>query len=160
MTASATTKLIVRPFVLSKHEINSLPLEDFAGDKKRATGGWKQILSSPDTPTDSLNIGIAILPPKTNSQESFEALHRHQQAEFYYILSGQAMVKIDDVDYDVVPGHALFIPGNAEHGFWNTSHEEDLVFLWGFAIDGFKGCCVSLFLGSGLRKLSLLRRVT
>ena len=135
--APLTSKPGVRPFVLSKQEINSLPLEDFSGDKKKATGGWKQIFSSPDTPTDSLNIGLAVFPPRTDSQESFEALHRHQQAEFYYILSGQGIVKIEGVDYDVTGGHALFIPGDAEHGFWNISKESDLVFLWGFAIDGF-----------------------
>lgn len=126
-----------RPYVLSKQQIDQLPLEDFAGDKKKATGGWRQIFSRPATPTDSLNLGIAHFPPRTASEESFEALHRHEQAEFYYILSGQGTVRIAGVDYDVTSGHALFIPGDAEHGFWNTSQEEELVFLWGFGVDGF-----------------------
>lgn len=138
MSALPDSKPNVRPFVLSKEEIGSIPLENFSGNDKRATGGWRQIFCSPESPTDSLNIGIAHFPPRSPTQESFEALHRHKQAEFYYILAGQAVVKIEGVDYDVVPGHALFIPGDAEHGFWNTSTEEELVFLWGFAVDGFK----------------------
>lgn len=119
----------VRPFVLSKQQIDSLPFENFAGDRKKATGGWRNIFSSPTSPTDSLTLGIATFPPPSALEESFEALHRHKQAEFYYILSGQARVRIDSVDYEVTSGHALFIPGDAEHGFWNTSTEEKLVFL-------------------------------
>jgi mannose-6-phosphate isomerase-like protein (cupin superfamily) len=138
MSEPTNSKPRVQPFILSKQDIDSIPLENFSGNEKRATGGWRQIFSSPETPTDSLNIGIAHFPPRRASQESFEALHRHKQAEFYYILSGQAVVKIEGVDYDVVPGHALFIPGDAEHGFWNTSTEEELVFIWGFAVDGFR----------------------
>lgn len=137
MSASNHTQNVVRPFVLSKEEVNSLPFEDFAGDPKKATGGWQNIFSKPTSPTDSLTLGLATFPPRSATQESFEALHRHEQAEFYYILSGQAIVKIDGVDYNVTDGHALFIPGDAEHGFWNTSETEKLVFLWGFGIDGF-----------------------
>jgi mannose-6-phosphate isomerase-like protein (cupin superfamily) len=139
MSSDANPKSPVRGFVLSKQDIDNIPLENFSDDPKKASGGgWKQIFSSPDTPTDSLNIGIAHFPPTSANQESFEALHRHKQAEFYYILSGQACVQIDGVKYDVKPGHALFIPGDGEHGFWNTSSTEELVFLWGFAADGFK----------------------
>lgn len=134
----AQPKAPVQPYVLSGEQVKALPLENFSGDKTRATGGWKQIFSNPETPTDSLNIGIAYFPPRTETEESFEALHRHKQAEFYYILSGQAIVKIDGVDHDCRPGHALFIPGDAEHGFWNTSTTEELVFLWGFAVDGYR----------------------
>lgn len=131
-------KTNVRPFVLSKDEVLNIPLENFSGNDKRATGGWRQIFSAPETPTDSLNIGVAHFPPRTETQQSFEALHRHKQAEFYYILSGEAIVKIEGVPYEVKAGHALFIPGDAEHGFWNTSYTEELFFLWGFAADGFR----------------------
>lgn len=137
MSAATISQPTARPFVLSKQQISELPLEDFS-DKSKATGGWRNIFSSPATPTDSLTIGLATFPPRSASQESFEALHRHKQAEFYYILSGQAVVKIDGMDYQVASGHALFIPGDSEHGFWNTSDEDELVFLWGFAINGFR----------------------
>ena len=138
MPAAINSQPKVRPFVLSKQEISHLPLENFDADKKKATGSFQQIFSSPDTPTESLHIGVATFPARRDGQESFEALHRHPQAEFYYILSGQAVVKIDDMYYEVTAGHALFISGDAEHGFWNPSETEELFFLWGFAIDGFK----------------------
>ncbi|KAK1144800.1 hypothetical protein N8T08_004812 [Aspergillus melleus] len=134
---TASSQSSVRPFVLSKQQIDALPFENFGGDRKKATGGWRNIFSSPQSPTDGLTLGIATFPPRSAEEESFEALHRHAQAEFYYILSGHAVVKIEGVDHEVTNGHALFIPGDAEHGFWNTSSEEELVFLWGFGIDGF-----------------------
>lgn len=46
-----------RGFVLHKKQIDAMPLENFSNNSKRATGGWKQIFSSPDTPTDGLNLG-------------------------------------------------------------------------------------------------------
>lgn len=131
-----------RPFVLHKFDIDAQALEHFPDDEpKRATrGGWRTLFSSPDTPTDSLNIGIARWPPRTSTQDPFAALalHRHKQAEFYYILKGQARVQIEGVDHNVGPGAALFIPGDGEHGFWNTSDEEELVILYGFACNSFK----------------------
>ena len=133
----ATAPEPVRPFVLSGSDIHNLPIENFTGDKSHATGGWKQIFNAPDTPTNEFNIGIAHFPPRSADQESFVTLHRHQQAEWYYMLKGQGVVKIEGVEYRCEPGHAFFIPGDAEHGSWNTSETEELVFLWGFAVDGF-----------------------
>lgn len=127
----------ILPVVLSEEEVNNIPTENFAGDESRATGGWKQIFNSPSTPTNELNIGLARFPARRPGQESFEALHRHSQAEFYYMLRGECIVKLEGKEYHCKPGHALFIPGDAEHGFWNTSTTQELVFLWGFAVDGF-----------------------
>ena len=128
----------VQPVVLSGTQVAALPMENFSNDTSRATGGWQQMFSAPNTPTNELNIGLARFPPRKPGQESFEALHRHKQAEFYYMLEGECVVRIEGVKYPCKPGHVLFIPGDAEHGFWNTSEETELVFLWGFAADGFR----------------------
>lgn len=127
----------VEPLVLSEKDVDRLPLETFENNTSRSTGGWKQIFNAPSTPTNELNLGIAYLPPRGADQESFLALHRHKQAEFYYMLRGECTVRIEEVEYRCQPGHYLFIPGDAEHGIWNTSSTEELVFLWGFAADGF-----------------------
>ena len=111
-------------------------MHHFSGDQCRGTVGWNNIFNAPDTPTNALNLGIAKSPPRTAEQESFLALHRHEQAEFYFILKGECIVHIAGNEYPAKPGHCLFIPGNAEHGFWNTSTTEQVVFLWGFAADG------------------------
>jgi hypothetical protein len=47
------------------------------------------------------------------------------------------VIILEGARYRVTAGHAINIPGNAEHGCCNPSLEEDLVFSWGFATDGF-----------------------
>jgi mannose-6-phosphate isomerase-like protein (cupin superfamily) len=145
--ASSTPSPKASPYVLSASQIAALPLEG-SPNKHHFTGQWKQLISSPLTPTDSMNLGIAHFPPRTETEESFGALHRHAQAEFYYILAGEGVVRISGADHDVRKGHVLFIPGDAEHGFWNTSYGEELVFLYGFAVGGF-GEVVYRFSGEG-----------
>lgn len=103
--------------VWSGDEIDALPLEDFSGNPEWASGGWNQIFNAPDTPTNELNLGMARFPRRTPDQESFEAPHRHKQAEFFYMLKGECVVKIAEVEYTCKAGHCLFIPGDMEHGF-------------------------------------------
>ena len=47
------------------------------------------------------------------------------------------MLKIDDVEHEVARGDVVFIPGDAEHGIWNMDDEEELRWLYCFAVDGF-----------------------
>lgn len=48
-------------------------------------------------------------------------------------------IKLEGKEHRTSAGHAIYIPGNAEHGFCNPSREEELVFVWGFPTDGFDG---------------------
>jgi len=41
--------------------------------------------------------------------------HRHNTEEWYYILSGRAVMTIEDESKDVYPGDLIFIPPNALH---------------------------------------------
>lgn len=62
--------------------------------------------------------------------------HRHSHAELYHITSGTGVVTIDGVEHEVRKGSVVFIPGDAEHGIRNIG-EEELVWLYVFAADGF-----------------------
>lgn len=126
----------VQPVVVSKKEVDALPVLGFE-EPGRIFGGFQNIFASETTPTDELTFGIARFPARTPQQTAFEALHRHKPAEFYYILSGHMVIFLEGVRHKVTAGHAIYIPGNAEHGFCNPSSEEELVFTWGFATDGF-----------------------
>lgn len=132
------SKPAVSPVVLSKQDIDALPVLGFA-EPGRIFGGFQNIFANETTPTDALTFGIARFPARTPLQTAFEALHRHEPAEFYYILSGRMVIMLEGVVHRMTAGHAVFIPGNAEHGFCNPSTEEELVFVWGFPTDGFSG---------------------
>lgn len=55
--------------------------------------------------------------------------HYHKQTEeIYYILSGSGKVIIGAVDFEVGPGHAIFLPIGVSHQIINTG-DQDLVFV-------------------------------
>ncbi|KAK5053295.1 hypothetical protein LTR84_002269 [Exophiala bonariae] len=136
MATTNQTSYTVQPVVLSKQDIDSLPVLGFP-EPGRIVGGFQTIFANETTPTNELTFGVARFPARSSVRTAFEALHRHTPAEFYYILSGSMVIFLEGVRHKVKSGHAIYIPGDAEHGFCNPSTEEDLVFCWGFATDGF-----------------------
>ncbi|GAA1753434.1 cupin domain-containing protein [Kocuria aegyptia] len=55
-------------------------------------------------------------------------LHRHDQAETYYVLSGKGVVALEGVEHPVRAGSSAFIPGGHEHGARKTGAEVLRVF--------------------------------
>ena len=49
--------------------------------------------------------------------------------EIYYVLSGQAILKMDDVDYDLEKNMVVFIPAGTFHALTNKSQTEDFVII-------------------------------
>jgi len=59
-------------------------------------------------------------------------LHPHAEAEeWYYIVRGEALVRVDDEEQLCGPGTSIFIPAGARHRVHNTGTEA-CEFLWGF----------------------------
>jgi mannose-6-phosphate isomerase-like protein (cupin superfamily) len=46
-------------------------------------------------------------------------LHRHPEAEAWYVLQGALGVRVGDSDVEVPAGGAVVVPGNTPHTFWN-----------------------------------------
>jgi mannose-6-phosphate isomerase-like protein (cupin superfamily) len=86
-------------------------------DPETGQARWRTLISSDRTPTDSLTVGVAELEP--GDSRAF-CLHRHAQAEVYYILAGEGIVTISGTDHLVRSGTAIFVPGGVEHGVRNT----------------------------------------
>jgi len=63
-------------------------------------------------------------------------LHRHAQSEVYFILSGRGRVSVDQIEYALSPGDAVFIPGGALHGA-RCMGTEPLRLLYVFAANSF-----------------------
>lgn len=92
---------------------------------------FRTLFSGDKTPTSQLTAGVAELQPG-----GWLGLHRHAPVEMYYILEGTAHVTLDGSKHSVGPGHAIFIPGDTEHGIMNSG-ETLLRVLYTFAIDRF-----------------------
>ncbi|KAF4442840.1 hypothetical protein F53441_11630 [Fusarium austroafricanum] len=99
-------------------------------EKERGNATWHTLLSSPETSTASLTGGIATCPAYGTL-----ALHRHKQAEIYYILSGTGEVEVEGERYSVSKNNLVWIPGDAEHGVFCGSNE--LSWLYVFPEDSF-----------------------
>jgi len=60
------------------------------------------------------------------------AAHPAPYDEIYYVLSGHAVLKMDDVDYELEKNMVVFIPAGTFHALTNTSETEDfeIVTVW------------------------------
>lgn len=110
---------------LHADDILSKPCSSFI-EPERGTATWHTLLSAPDTPTTSLCAGIAVCPSNGSL-----ALHRHTQAEIYYVLSGEGEVEVDGKWHRVTEKMSVCIPGDAEHGVF-CGEGETLEWLYVF----------------------------
>lgn len=113
----------------SRVDENALQDEQWE-DQTRGTIRFRTLISAPETPTDSLVCGIAMM----SAGDTF-VLHSHAHAEVYYGLEGEGEVTINGEQHRLAPGVALFIPGGAMHGIpLATGH---LKWFYTFAADSF-----------------------
>jgi quercetin dioxygenase-like cupin family protein len=50
--------------------------------------------------------------------------HYHDTHEYYYLLSGRAVIQIADEQCTVAPGDLIHIPRNLVHSIWSASETE------------------------------------
>lgn len=104
---------------------------DDGWDDARGRLTWRTLFSADRTPTGALVTGVAEIPTG-----GFLALHRHEQPETYYVLSGTGTVTLDGREHPVRAGTTVFVPGDAEHGVRNDA-DETLQFFYALAADRF-----------------------
>jgi len=59
----------------------------------------------------------------------YSPCHSHQGEHEVFIWSGQGELKIEGRSLPLAPGTAVFVPGNVEHQFVNSSLTEKLEFI-------------------------------
>lgn len=119
-----------KPFVVNESQCRT----EGWNDPMRGVVRWKTLLSADRTPTDTLTMGVAELSREDGADYK---LHRHVQAEAYYVLSGEGAVSIDAVEHALSPGDAVFIPSGALHAARCTG-SEPLRLLYVFAANAFE----------------------
>lgn len=86
---------------------------------ERGESRWRTLISAGLTHSAGLTLGVSRLPPGGSLPT-----HRHAQHEAYLVLDGVAVVTIEGAASEVVPGTAVFIPGNARHSVEATGDSE------------------------------------
>lgn len=107
------------------------PIEG-VGDPRFDAVTWQTLISGDRTPTKGLTMGVT----EVRETDAPFRLHRHAQAETYYILSGHGIISFDGAEQPLAPGDAVFIPGNAMHAA-RCVGAEPLRILYVFAADSF-----------------------
>jgi quercetin dioxygenase-like cupin family protein len=117
------------PFVINETECEV----ECWDDPMRGVVSWRTLLSGDRTPTNSLTMGVATV---WAADAVDIRLHRHEQAEAYYILSGRGVLTIEGADYALTAGVTAFIPGGRLHGA-RAMGADPLRILYVFAADSF-----------------------
>jgi mannose-6-phosphate isomerase-like protein (cupin superfamily) len=93
-----------------------------AVDEMRAAAErWREVLRVPD-----LSLGVYRL-----ARGEADPQTPHAEDEIYYVLSGRAVLRVEDRDLPLGPGEVAFVPARAEHRFHAIA--EDLTLLVVFA---------------------------
>jgi mannose-6-phosphate isomerase-like protein (cupin superfamily) len=74
----------------------------------------------------SMSMGLYVLP-----EGAFDSQPAHERDEVYYVVRGQATIRVGEEDRPVKPGSMVFVPAHLDHRF--HSIEEELRVLVFFA---------------------------
>ncbi|KAI5458523.1 RmlC-like cupin domain-containing protein [Mariannaea sp. PMI_226] len=105
------------PVFVDVSQVETTASEGFQ-EPSRGNTTWHTLLSAPNTSTNAFCGGVAVCP-----RYGTLALHRHKQAEIYYILSGSGEVEVDGKRTRVSKDMVVWIPGDAEHGVFTGDEE-------------------------------------
>lgn len=111
--------------------LNELDCVNTTWDDHRGRLTFRTVFSADSTATRHFVTGVADL-----DEGGYLALHRHEQAETYHVLSGSGVVSLDGVEHLVGAGSHVFIPSFAEHGIRNTG-TQTLRFFYALAANSF-----------------------
>jgi len=96
-------------------------LAQLISEREASNKLYLEFLKVPD-----LSLGLYVLPAGGTDPQS-----PHSEDEIYYVVSGQAQIKVADEDRAVQAGSVVYVAKNVEHRF--HSIEEELTLLVFFA---------------------------
>jgi len=113
---------------------HTLPWESWPDEISRQASPviWKTLISKGKTDSYGVTMGVLEIPAGETLIQ-----HQHLQAEVYYILAGQGRLQLNETNYQVEPGMAIFIPSNTWHSVTNLA-DTVLKVLYVFSADSFE----------------------
>ena len=76
----------------------------------------RSLLDRTNAPVQNQSLAEATLPVGASTQAHYHALAE----EFYYVIEGEGLMRIDEDERAVAPGDAILIPSGAVHTLKNT----------------------------------------
>jgi mannose-6-phosphate isomerase-like protein (cupin superfamily) len=117
----------MRKIVVKPSEFRSgAPMESFytALGEAPPVRDWKVIYPEIVPGVKTLTLGIVEVAPGHHTP-----LHKHNCEEVYYVLSGRGKVRVDNREYEIEEGDAVYIPENTPHCVYNVDHSKILKYI-------------------------------
>ncbi|MBV8051793.1 MAG: cupin domain-containing protein [Acidobacteriaceae bacterium] len=92
---------------------NFYQLSDLEKQQAGAHNAYLEFLRIPQ-----MSAGIYVLPAGSTDRQI-----PHQQDELYYVVQGQARMKVGSEDQPVAPGSLIFVAAGVEHRFHDINKE-------------------------------------
>jgi mannose-6-phosphate isomerase-like protein (cupin superfamily) len=58
----------------------------------------------------------------------------HEDNEGFYVISGRGSIKIEEREYELIPGTAILVPAGLHHALRKTGNEDLKVFIYHFPV--------------------------
>ena len=97
--------------------MQAFELTDLVSQQKDSNKLYLEFLKVPD-----LSMGLYVLPAGGTDPQSL-----HTEDEVYYVVSGQAKIKVADEDRDVQAGSIVYVAKNVEHRFHSIEEELNVI---------------------------------
>lgn len=107
--------------MISAKIIHSAKVKEFVCDPSYSS---KMLLDDRVAGTDAININQGILKGGGRTAGA-----THEQNEIYYVLSGEAALRLDEEWHDIQTGDLVFIPAGVFHALENKSQTDEFILL-------------------------------
>ena len=102
---------------------HDVPVRAYGPENSGADKATRQILIGPDENSPNFHIRYFAVQPGGHT-----SLDKHAHEHGVYILHGQALLHLENNEYELNPGDVVYISGNEIHQFF-TSGQEPFGFL-------------------------------
>lgn len=101
-------------------ETDAFEVGDLLTERERSGNRYLEFLRS-----DSLSVGLYVLP-----EGSHDPQQPHTEDEVYYVVGGEATIRVGEEDISVQPGSVVFVAAGVEHRFHSITHELRVLVLF------------------------------
>jgi quercetin dioxygenase-like cupin family protein len=118
--------------VVRLSDVPEFAVSEVTGHPPDQGRNWELIARAVNGSVD-LNLGVYSMGPNQLHPPHYHPL----KSEFYYILEGSCLVRVDDEEIEGTPGTAFYLPAGTVHAV-RTRASEQMTLLYGFPCGDFR----------------------